>query len=142
MQSAEQFRVDPFLNDFSLSYGNSRTDYVADRISPKIPVAVRTGKIRVWSKALDFRIDQNLAPRRSGDATSRVDIKMDEQPYFCERYGRHVMIDVDDIDDLNGQVDLEMENTERLTDRMLQDVPAGDRIRRTGQLIRHLVRQQ
>ena len=74
MQSAEQFRVDPFLNDFSLSYGNSRTDYVADRISPKIPVAVRTGKIRVWSKALDFRIDQNLAPRRSGDATSRVDI--------------------------------------------------------------------
>lgn len=118
-QAAEQFRVDQFLSEFAISYGNLQSDYVADRISPKVPVAQRSGKIRVWSKANDFRVDQNLAPRRSGDVSSRIDIKMDEQPYSCERYARHVMVPMDDIDDLNGQLDLEMEHTERLTSRML-----------------------
>ena len=118
-QAAEQLRVDPFLSEFSISYGNLQTDVVADRISPKIPVTQRSGKIRVWSKAMDFRIDQDLAPRRSGDKSSRIDIEMDEQPYTCERYARHVMVPLDDVDELQGQVDLEMENTERLTHRML-----------------------
>lgn len=117
--SAESMRVDKFLTDFAISYGNAAQDYVANTVAPRIPVSQRSGKIRVWEKSEDFRIDEAFAPRRPTDVSSGIDIDMNTDTYACETYAMHALVPQDDVDDLNGEVDLEMEYTERLADRML-----------------------
>jgi len=117
--AAESMRVDKFLTDFAVSFKAALPEYVADVVAPRVTVKQRSGKYRVWQKSEDYRIDSDAAPRRPGTESSRIDVEMTEADYSTAFYARHVLVPKDDETELDGEVELELESTERLVDQML-----------------------
>lgn len=118
--TVERMRVDRFLSDFAISYGNSQKDFVAEMIAPKVKVAQRSGKYRVWDAAEDFRIDDVGSERRPGDRSNSIDLIMGQDTYSCSFYARHTLVPEEDIQEMNSEgVDLRLQKTARLSKRML-----------------------
>lgn len=114
MPLSKQIHVDKALSNISIAYRN--TDLIADMISPLVPVVHDTDKYFVYSKD-NLRLEESF---RANKAVAReVDWNLSTATYALEKHALKHLITDDDRANADEAINLEIDATEMLTDKIL-----------------------
>lgn len=112
MPKSSNLHVDQLLSNISSKYRN--LEYIADKISPMIPVKKTSDLYRVFDR--NFRIPETL---RANKGKARIhDFEVSTASYQLENHALKEYISDDDLDNYD-QADLRVDTTEELTDKIL-----------------------
>jgi len=106
--------VDPVLTNVSLKFKNS--GFVASRIFPVVPVAEVSGTYFVYGKQ---NFDLPSLKRTSGSGYNRSSFEITNDTYAAFRYGLEDVIDDDDRLAVTSPLNLDMDATNYVTDKVL-----------------------
>ena len=135
MPSVSDVYVDPALTDVSVKYSNS--DYLADRLFPRVNVKKRTGIYWKYDKA-------NLTPsdslRVSGSRANRVDHGLSKQTYGpLLEHSLEEGIDYDVRDEAMDPLDPKVDATQNVSEKLLieQEIAIATILADTAQITQY-----
>lgn len=109
--------VDKVLTQFSIAYTQERTQFIADRVFPSIPVDFRSDKYRVYPKEWWLR---TFAEKRAPATESKgVTWQYSEDSYFAEKYSVHTDVPDEDRDNQDADLDVFADATDLVTEQIL-----------------------
>lgn len=107
--------VDPILTNVSIGYSNG--GFVAKEIFPAIPVAEISGTYFIYNKGNRFGLSDARRAPKSG--YNRIDWELSTDTFKCIKYGLEEVIDDDERRIAKSPLNLNVDTTEIVTDRML-----------------------
>jgi len=110
--------VDKVLTNISVAYAQESSNFVADKVFPKIPVKQRTGIFFKYKKGDMFRDEMKVRAKGSESAGSDMAIGI-EEPYVCQRRALHVDLTEEEILNYDTPLAAKTDNTEWLMEKSL-----------------------
>lgn len=110
--------VDRALTDLSVAYSQSRSNFVADQVFPKIPVQHRSDQYFKYEREQFFRTDVQL--RAPGSETAGTGFGITTDSYLCKVYGIHKDVDDQTRANADSPINVDRDATELVTQQVLQ----------------------
>lgn len=110
--------VDRALTDLSVAYSQSRANFVADQVFPKIPVQHRSDSYFKYEREQFFRTDVQL--RAPGTETAGTGFGITTDSYLCKVYGIHKDVDDQTRANSDSPINIDRDATELVTQQVLQ----------------------
>ncbi|MDX2466303.1 MAG: major capsid protein [Acidimicrobiia bacterium] len=110
--------VDRALTDLSVAYSQSRSNFVADQVFPKIPVQHRSDSYFKYEREQFFRTDVQL--RAPGAETAGTGFGITTDSYLCKVYGIHKDVDDQTRANADSPINIDRDATELVTQQVLQ----------------------
>jgi hypothetical protein len=114
MADVASLHVDSALTNVSVRYRNAA--FIADRVFPEVTVDKQSNKYPVYGKE-NLRADDDL--RRPGTESNEIEWSLSHDPYYCDGHALNSVIPDEHRGNADGAIDLDMDTTENLTDKIL-----------------------
>lgn len=125
MPDISSVHIDRALTNLSIAYRNA--DFVADEVSPVLPVDIRSNKYFVYSKEAFLRGaginagGQPMSVRRPTAEAAEVDYQLSTDAYLCEEFALSELVPYENVQTADAPLQPFQDATETLTDRLMLD---------------------
>ncbi len=103
--SGSDVHVDTPLSNIAIAYKNQR--YIADLISPRIPVTKQSDKYFIWTK--DFWFRDQVEKRAPGSQYPEAGLELSTDSYYADIF--HLAFPINDEDRVNQDVAVQLDMT-------------------------------
>lgn len=105
------------LTNVSVAFAQDASEFIADRVFPRVPVAQQGGQYWVWQREDWLR--SNMKKRADGTESQGVDLTVERQTYFADVWALHRDIGDQLRANASGAFQLDAETTNFLTGQYL-----------------------
>lgn len=109
--------IDAALTNISVAYIQSRTNFIASRVFPRVPVSKQTDKYFTYTKNDWFRDEAELRPPATESAGSGFGLSTGD--YSCDVFAIHKDLDDQTLANADAPLNLEAAAAEFVAQRML-----------------------
>lgn len=118
MPTKSQVHIDKALTNISVAYMQESTNFIADRVFPRIPVKKQSDVYFKYNKGDFFRDEAKVRGRASESAGGDYNIETAD-PYYCRVHAFHSDVTEQDRANFDDPLDADRDATDFVTQKML-----------------------
>jgi len=118
MPTKQQAHIDKALTNMSVAYMQEESNFIADKVFPRIPVKKQSDVYFVYNKGDFFRDEARVRAGASESVGGEYGVQTDT-PYYCKVYAFHKDVTEQDRANYDDPLDADKDATDFVTQKML-----------------------